>query len=280
MRITVIQSLLTPRARRDNVEAACALVRQQTGSSCPDLVVLPEAFPAYIDGPGRVDAESLRGETVARMQQLAGEGNCLILFGMLRQEADGVHNSAVLVDGAAIHGVYDKTHLYYSPSTPAIHEHARFVRGETLGLFDTALGRLGVMICHDGTYPELPRALVLNGADMICWLMSNGNVVTWAQHYARWYLAPVAIANPVGPAIEGVRADRPGGSVLVDGDGSILAEAGGESPQALTVELDLAKWREVRANGEGMQAVYRVRRPDLYGSLSDSGKSPGQDDLP
>ncbi|MBN1672339.1 MAG: hypothetical protein JXR37_14965 [Kiritimatiellae bacterium] len=42
---------------------------------------------------------------------------------------------------------------------------------------------------------------------------------------------------------------------------------GADAPAALTAELDLAKWREVRANGERMQAVYRVRRQDLYGTL-------------
>ena len=271
MRIALIQTRLIPGARRDNVEAACAQVRETIREFRHDLIMLPEAFAAYIDETGRHDAETLDGETVGKMQQLACDGNCPILFGMLRRESDGVHNSAVLVDGNAVLGVYDKTHLFYTPSNPLLNEQACFARGESLGLFDTPSGRLGVMICHDGTYPELPRALILKEADIICWLMNNGNVVSWAQHYARWYLAPVAIANPVATPIEGVRPALPGGSVVVDGDGSILAQAEGDGAQTLTAEVDLARWREIRATGEGMQAVYRVRRPDLYGPLSDTG---------
>ena len=138
-----------------------------------------------------------------------------------------------------------------------MNEQEIFVRGEKLELFDTNKGRIGVMICHDGTYPELPRTLVLMGADLICWLMNNGNCISWARHYAHWYMVPIAIANKANI----------GGSAIVDGDGKSIVEAPSAHSIELVAELDPAKWRESRAEGTGGQAVYRVRRPDLYGAL-------------
>ena len=58
-----------------------------------------------------------------------------------------------------------------------------------------------------------------------------------------------------------------GGSFVANGDGQLLAEAALEATAETSAELDLAHWRRLRAGGEGMQALYRVRRTDLYGPI-------------
>lgn len=274
MKLLAIQSRLEPGAWADNIERAFAQVRAAFVECNPDLVMLPEGFPDSVR-PSGVKGESLQGETVLKMQQLSGEGECLVLFGMIREEEDCLHNCAILVDRDSVLGVYDKTHLFSARNVPQLDEQSLFVRGENLGLLDTPSGRIGLIICHDGTNPEIFRALVLEGADVICWLMNNCNVVSWAKHYAMWNIVPIAIANCVGPAVpvgEEVCHSMVGSSVIVDGNGAILAEAGSEEPEILSAELDLSRWREIRASGDKMQAVYTVRRPDLYGAITEPNR--------
>lgn len=234
-----------------SVEQARRAIREEH----PDLVLFPEAFCGYGYQPDQIRSEPLDGETVRKMIALAGEGKCLVLFGMLRSEDDGVHNSAILVDEKEVLGVYDKTHLYHHPGRPTHNEQKLYVPGDSLGLFDTRLGRLGVMICHDGYYPEVPRSLVLKGADVICWLLNNGDCVSWAVGYARYCIVPLALANP----------DK--GSGIVDGNRKVLCRSADGEASELTAEVDLAKWREERAGGWGGRALYRVRRPELYGPV-------------
>ena len=272
MKISCIQTYQAFAAWDANVDAACVQARREIDRTQPDLVLLPEAFPGYVSSEMPPRAEPIAGPTLERMQELADRGSCLVLFGMLRQAEDGLYNSAILTDASDVLGVYDKTHLYHAPSLPPVHEQSFLVPGATLGLFDTAFGRLGVMICHDGCYPELPRALALRGADMICWLMNNGTAVYLAKEYARLCMLPVAMANPYGPNFEITteKGHQPvGGSFVANGDGQLLAEAPLEETAEISAELDLVHWRPQRASGEGMQALYRVRRTDLYGPLAE-----------
>ncbi len=254
IKITVIQTT-DGGDWHDTVDKSIEQARGAIREEHPDLILFPEAFCGYGYQPDQIRSEPIDGETVGKMIALAAEGKCLVLFGMLRSEDDGIHNSAILVDEKEVIGIYDKTHLYYHPGRPTHNEQKLYVRGESLGLFDTRLGRLGVMICHDGYYPEVPRALVLNGADVIFWLLNNGDCVSWAQGYARYCIVPLALANPNK------------GSGIVDGNRKVLCRSVEGEASAMTAEVDLARWREERATGYGGKALYRVRRPELYHSL-------------
>jgi predicted amidohydrolase len=77
-----------------------------------------------------------------------------------------VHNAAVLIgpDGAVL-GVYRKSHLFCGES----HDDGGWVtRGDEAVVVETALGRIGMMICFDGDYPELARIMAVKGAEVIC----------------------------------------------------------------------------------------------------------------
>ena len=262
MKVSAVQTFLQPAEIRQNVEQASEQVQRVIDQEQPDLVVLPEAFTDYfpLDAPGK--GEPLKGDTTREMMRLAAGGSCLVLFGLLRREEDGLHNTAILVNGERVLETYDKSHLWYRPPYPEQHEYGALVRGDRLGLFDTELGRLGVMICHDGAYPELPRALAMEGADLICWLMNNGNHIDWASVYAKLSVLPVIVVNTVTPDQE------LGGTAILDGDGKVLTESSLEEPAEVTAELDLEKWRALRTSGEGIQGLYRARRPELYRALT------------
>ena len=58
-----------------------------------------------------------------------------------------------------------------------------------------------------------------------------------------------------------------GGSALLAADGKVICQSQELKEEFLIGEVDLAQGRNLRQRGEGMQAFFRVRRPDLYGPI-------------
>jgi predicted amidohydrolase len=57
-------------------------------------------------------------------------------------------------------GYQDKVHLYGAEKTVA-------TPGSQFSVLQTSLGKVGIMICYDGMFPESARTLALKGADLI-----------------------------------------------------------------------------------------------------------------
>ena len=100
---------------------------------------------------------------------------------------------------------------------------------------------------------------------------SAGDFSSWAMLHARWNAVPVFTCNPIGSYDDGTR--QGGGSVFADVHGRPLDKAG-TAEAFLFADVDLAAQTAFRTKGVTPQAnVYRVRRHDLYGSLT-SGELP------
>ena len=113
------------------------------------------------------------------------------------------------------------------------------------------------MICHDGSYPEAPRCLVLGGAKALFWLIHNGNLSKWAELYAFWNVVPIFTCNPAGT----------GHSIFVDVHGNPF-DAAGTSEAFVFAEVDLKEQAKFREEGKRGDANHlRVRRTDLYGPI-------------
>lgn len=139
-----------------------------------DLIVLPEyaALEAALVGntPANDDplfwrdlAAGRADDWVAQVAGLAAAHRCHVLAGTgpVRSDA-GIVNRAWLIGPDGLIGVQDKLIL-----TPYERATLNLSPGQGLTLFDTALGRIGVLICYDSEFPLLARALVEAGADMI-----------------------------------------------------------------------------------------------------------------
>ena len=244
----------------------------------PDVILFPEAFAAYCASTDmRPFAEEVPGPTTDRFCRYSSRYNAMILFGLIRRapSGEGLYNSVVIADQGKILGIYDKTHLCmdHSPETRALkNEQEKFIPGDRLGLFDTRFGKIGVMVCHDGDYPEVPRALVLEGAKAIFWLMNTADRSAMARLYAYWNATPVFTCNRViwstcSPEVEDGRR-RGGGSVFIDVHGEPF-DIAGTAEAFVFAEVDLDEQAAFRAEGITSEAnVFRVRRTDLYGSLA------------
>lgn len=261
-----------------NYQRAFSLLEQGASLYHPDVILLPEGFAVYNNTPDPTwpeqVAEPVPGPTGEAFCACSRRYGAMILFGLVRRNpaGAGLYNSILVIDDGKIVGIYDKTHLCmdHRPETCAYkNEQALFLPGDHLGLFDTRFGRIGVQICHDGEYPEMWRVLALEGAQAIFWPMNCGDMSVWAKLHARWNAVPVFTSNVVTRNAQGQR--RGGGSICVDVHGEPF-DAAGTAESFVFADVDLAGQAAFRAAGVTPQAnVFRVRRADLYGSLTRRG---------
>ena len=130
-----------------------------------DLVVLPECVTYYGSGRSMEDcAEPVPGPSTNYFGQLAQQDDLYIAAGLLERDGHLIYNVAVLVgpDGR-VAGKYRKVCL----------PRGEIERGVTPGhdypVFDTRFGKVGMMVCYDGFFPEVARELSNRGAEVIAW---------------------------------------------------------------------------------------------------------------
>ncbi|MEQ4521148.1 carbon-nitrogen hydrolase family protein [Nocardioides kribbensis] len=134
-----------------------------------DVVVLPDAaLGGYLDdlrtpsGPPPAllpDSEELR-----RVARIAGD--TVVCLGYAEAADDGsgrIYNAAVCLTGDGVLGHHRKVHL------PA-GESRVYAPGDAFRAFDTPVGRLGLLIDYDKTFPEAARAMALDGARVLACL--------------------------------------------------------------------------------------------------------------
>ena len=131
----------------------------------PQLIVTPEIA---VSGRGLVEGSvAVPGPATQPFEKLARENHTHIVLGLMERagaaQRPAVYNSAALIgpDGKII-GVYRKVHLATSEGL------AGTLPGNSFPVFDTAIGRIGCLICMDTTVCESARMYGLQKADFIC----------------------------------------------------------------------------------------------------------------
>lgn len=133
---------------------------------------------------------------------------------------------------------------------------------EGFRVFETELGRIGIVVCFDRHYPESIRTEALNGADLI--LVPTANTKDEPSELFQWEMRVQAFQNSVFVAM----CNRVGqedamlfsGESLVAGpDGELLASAG-DGEELLLCDLNPEQAAKRRAE----KAYTDLRRPSLY----------------
>ncbi|MEN9812742.1 MAG: hypothetical protein RL479_1428 [Verrucomicrobiota bacterium] len=148
----------TPEARR---EAFVPLVAEAARQRA-DFVVLPEVV-TYGSGSTYVEvAEPIPGPSTRFFGELARRHNLYLVPGLVERDGHLIYNVAVLIgpDGE-VAGKYRKICL------PRGEVDGGFTPGEEYPVFDTRFGRVGLMVCYDGFFPEIARELANRGAEVI-----------------------------------------------------------------------------------------------------------------
>lgn len=239
-----------------------------------DVVVFPEAFLTGYCTPTEEEANRIalprENEWVDAIQRTVDEVDTLAVIGAVTAEGDSLFNSAYLIEPHQPVRIYNKTHL------PELGVDKYVCPGRSLPVFETRLGKIGVLVCFDLRIPEAARTLALQGAELIV-LPTNWPV---GAHAGPDFMAAaragenrvfVATCNRVGNE-NGF--DFIGQSGIYDVTGKTLSKAPADREAVITADIDLAVARSKRnvvRPGEFETEMFATRQPDLYSIITKEG---------
>jgi N-carbamoylputrescine amidase len=263
----------------ENVKRAEEAVRLAAGRGA-EIVCLQELFrtPYFpeIESVERFElAEPIPGPTSETLARLARELGIVLIAPLFERRAPGVyHNAALVLDAdGSIAGHYRKMHL---PDDPGFHEKFYFAPGD-LGFraFDTAKGRVGVLICWDQWFPEAARLVALDRAEVLFY----PSAIAWSEGESAeeraaqldsWVAIQRAHAIANGVFVAAVnRVGRQGtlefwgGSFVCDPQGRLLAQSPTDREDLLIADCPPGRIEEQRR----AWPFLRDRRVDAYGDL-------------
>ena len=254
----------------------------ETMAKYPDtkLIVMPELAMTGYEGTREMFeqiAETLpHGEGIDRMAALAKKYNTLMTFGFAERDPENpdiLYNSNVLIDeNGEVLGSYRKVHPFDS-------EKKWCVAGTTTPVFDTSIGKLGIMICWDAAFPEIARCFALKGADLLV-ISTN-----WEDPYEEEY-DPTVInkheedwdlmtrARAFDNTLHLVAANRIGGdggiltffvrSKIIDPIGQVIEALDERVEGSISAEIDLSETKVLR---EKYYTFFEDRVPEAYRAI-------------
>ena len=240
LQVSLVQeaSDLDPAANRARLDALVP-----SGS---DLVVLPEAFARDFGEAGSdvaPYAEGLDGPFGTELARVARARATTVVAGMFEASDDPTRPWNTLLVRGAVEASYRKVHLYDSFG---YRESDRLLAGEIAPTVIEVGGFLvGLMTCYDLRFPEMARALVDRGAEVLvvpsAWVAGPRKVDHW-----RTLVRARAIENTVFVAAAGQPGPRYSGhSLVVDPMGDVLAEAD-DTAAVVTATLERSALDEAR----------------------------------
>lgn len=265
------------KSREENIMKGIRMMEQATerGSKiiCFPEVSFDRFFPQERANDQMFDlAEPVPGPTTERIAREARRLKLVTIFSLLEEAQPGeYYDSAVCInsDGTVLgqtrmihtfEGANYNEKFYYGPGN--IH----------YPVYRTEAGLVGIAICQDSWFPEVMRALVLRGAELI--VVPTAESCPLEQH--DWYLDVLTTVQGKAPAINngvfvGV-ANRVGieekmrfmgSSYVASPFGRILGMANRDTDELLVVEIDTDEIRKARR----IWPLLRDRRPETYGIL-------------
>lgn len=204
---------------RDSVQRAADYGRQVASQYGPDVMVFGELLNV-IGAPGSMEqkAEAVPGPSTSIMAALARDFRTYVVFGLLEDDGGQLRNTAVLFDrNGEIVGKYHKVQL------PVQDASAGIVPGDDVPVFDTDLGRIAMLICHDISFPAPAREAALQGAELVLMPIWGGKrdlvearaienslyVVSSGYDYAS------DIINPMGDVLDDISSVNGGPQVAI-----------------------------------------------------------------
>ncbi len=262
MRIGFLQ--MHPRfgAVRDNVRRAAGILDRISDAT----IVLPELFNTGYLFRNEEELSSLAetvpgGYTVSEMLKLAKRRRLNLVFGIAQKQRGKFYNSAIFLSSKGKVEVYQKVHLFDR-------EKLFFSRGSSLKTVSAGEAKLGILICFDWVFPEVSRALALEGAQILC--HPSNLVLPYAQDAMKTRCIENRVfaitANRIGSESRGAAAlTFTGGSQIVGPAGEVLASASDRSESLRVVEVDVGAAND--KNFTPNNHLFKDRVPRLYAPL-------------
>jgi len=237
-----------------------------------DLVIFPElSLTGYVLKDQLYElAEPIPGASTKIIEDIAKKAKLHLVFGMpeLSEKTQAtLYNTAVLVGPEGFIGKYRKMYL----PTHSVFEEKRYFRGgyET-AVFDTDLGKIGLIICYDIFFPEVSRLTRLKGAQVIVCISASPAV---RRAFFETLTAARAIENTaflIYVNLVGIENGLQfwGGSRLVGPQGKILAKAKYDEEDFVMGEVNYADITPI----ETFVPALRDLRPELFDKLKEAAE--------
>lgn len=234
-----------------------------------DLIVLPElALTGYYF---KDKTESLKyaedpdnSTRLDSLVTLANKRKLHLVIGFAEKRGEQCYNSAALIGPDGIEHIYRKAHLFYE-------EKFCFDPGDTPFIVNNINGaKIGIMICFDWAFPEVTRALAIQGAQVIC--QPSNLVLSFCQQ--------TMIARCIENRVFAITANRYGmdkrshGILKFTGKSQIVAP-GGKLLHRATSQRDALFITEIdpeEANNKMITEhndLFNDRRPEFYTLLNE-----------
>lgn len=277
---------------RANTERMLSMIDSAITGSAPflpvKLVVFPEfahAAPVFPTAKELIDklAVEIPNEHTERLEQKAKEYGIFIQSGSMlevdKKYPDNVFNTTCLISPQGILYKYRKVNTWIPYE---VHTSPHDIEGYDEELFpvaDTPIGKIGCAICYDWLFPEAMRQLTANGAEIL--IRVSAYMDPWgATEPMDWWtivnrsraienIAYVVAANQGASLKHYPPYSWPGGSMVVDFDGRILAQASpGHGERIVVAPVDITALRHERSSrvGHHMMSHLRTEAYPIYSS--------------
>jgi predicted amidohydrolase len=245
--------------KQGDVDANLVYVREalaRVARHGANLAVLPEMWSTGFSYKN-LNVLALRTVGIVdELLELSARHKLVIVGSMPEPDGDKVFNTVFLADNGRLAGIYRKMHIF-----SFLGEDKAFNGGDSWLLADTAIGKIGVIICYDLRFPELSRRLALEGAQVLCvpaqWPKPR-------QEHWRTLLRARAMENQLFVVSCNAcgfigKLDFFGMSMIINAKGDVLEEAGEESCEIMA-GLDMQSMTEWRAQ----IPCFKDRKPECY----------------
>jgi N-carbamoylputrescine amidase len=239
---------------RDATIAKALQLIDRAASQGAEIIVLPEVFNmrydtfvAPYDAKNFELAETVPGPTTEKVAAKSREHGVHVVAPVFEKALPGeYYDTAVLLGpNGEVVGRYRKTHI---PGFGKWLERFYFKPGSDYPVFETKIGKLGMLVCWDRHFPENWRRLTLRGAEIV---VVPAAIPRFDAASVEFVTRTRAMENGIyaltccRPGAEG-DIEYTGSSIIAAPDGGVLAQAGPDDETIVSAEVDLKRLEEVR----------------------------------
>lgn len=255
----------------ENLEETLNLI-EEAAKNGAQLICFPELqlnpfFPQYEGLDASNYAVSITDEKIKRIQEKSREFKIISIPNVYLKENDKYFDASLVINNdGEILGTSKMVHIvkchqfyeqdYYNPSDTGFK------------VYDTPIGRIGIIVCFDRHLPESFRLCALQGAELI--IIPTANVKNEPLEMFEWELRIPSMQNQVFVAMcnrvgkEG-DMDFSGESIVVSPNGDIVTKAD-DKEQIIYADIDINEVAKCRNE----KPYISLRRPLVYSKICDN----------
>ena len=155
MKSKVIATVVNKWRFRDIEKDFADIINAIEQNKASDIIVFPEICLSNFKN------EKDYTNKIRQLKRLSKKYSTIVCIGIEEFTRSRLYNSAFLINGNKVNK-YRKVHLVWDEPKYYKHGNLKFP------VYETRIGKIGMLICYDNEFPESMRCLRLNGAEIIC----------------------------------------------------------------------------------------------------------------